>query len=336
MPNAQGSGEGEEFDGTLSDFLMIVAFTSVSFYNVGEITLLIFNTFRRYKGIYFWSMIAATWGIFFHNFGFLTKFFDIIKNDYINIVFVTIGWYGMVTGQSLVLWSRLHIVVCCQPRLIRGILIMIITNAILFHLPTTVMTFGSNSPKERYFLRAYNYMEKIQMTVFFVQECIISTVYLYFIVRLVRDNTKSATRRILHHAFFVNALVIALDIALLGTEFANLYHIETTFKGMTYSIKLKAEFLILNRLRAHLLENDHSQVTEGGHSLQPATSFHGVATGHMPPMKISVQKDTHVAVDRNADQVKFDLDDTSDISPHRSVVLHKISDEERADVKITQ
>jgi hypothetical protein len=36
-----------------------------------------------------------------------------------------------------------------------------------------------------------------------------------------------------------------MDIALLGVEFANLYIIEVTFKGVVYSIKLKLEFAVL-------------------------------------------------------------------------------------------
>ena len=39
-----------------------------------------------------------------------------------------------------------------------------------------------------------------------------------------------------------------MDIALLGVEFANLYIIETTFKSVVYSIKLKLEFAVLGKL----------------------------------------------------------------------------------------
>jgi hypothetical protein len=39
-----------------------------------------------------------------------------------------------------------------------------------------------------------------------------------------------------------------MDVALLGVEFANLYIIEATFKGVVYSIKLKLEFAVLGKL----------------------------------------------------------------------------------------
>ncbi len=69
------------------------------------------------------------------------KFFQVWKNDYVSVAFITIGWYAMVTGQSLVLYSRLHLVVR-DDRKIRWVLYMIIIDVFLFHFPTTVMTFG--------------------------------------------------------------------------------------------------------------------------------------------------------------------------------------------------
>jgi hypothetical protein len=72
---------------------------------------------------------------------FLMKFFQVWKNDYVSVTFITIGWYAMVTGQSLVLFSRLHLVVRDR-RKVRWVLYMIIIDVFLFHFPTTVMTFG--------------------------------------------------------------------------------------------------------------------------------------------------------------------------------------------------
>jgi uncharacterized membrane protein YesL len=69
------------------------------------------------------------------------KFFQVWKNNYVSVAFITIGWYAMVTGQSLVLYSRLHLVVHDKQR-IKWVLYMIIIDVFLFHVPTTVLTFG--------------------------------------------------------------------------------------------------------------------------------------------------------------------------------------------------
>jgi hypothetical protein len=49
-------------------------------------------------------------------------------------------------------------------------------------------------------------------------------------------------------------------IALLGVEFANLYIIEATLKGVVYSIKLKLEFAVLGKL-VHFLTGNQSRPT---------------------------------------------------------------------------
>lgn len=55
-------------------------------------------------------------------------------------------------------------------------------------------------------------------------------------------------RPLLHQLIYVNVLVIALDIALLGIQYANLFYLQGAFKPCVYGIKLKVEFVILNRL----------------------------------------------------------------------------------------
>lgn len=52
----------------------------------------------------------------------------------------------------------------------------------------------------------------------------------------------------MRHLLRVNILIIVMDLTLLGTEFANHYEIQTTYKSALYSIKLKLEFVVLNQL----------------------------------------------------------------------------------------
>lgn len=49
-----------------------------------------------------------------------------------------------------------------------------------------------------------------------------------------------------------------MDLSVLGTEFANRYEIQTTYKSAVYSVKLKLEFVILNQLVALTRGNNHS------------------------------------------------------------------------------
>lgn len=95
---------------------------------------------------------------------------------YVAMIIESIGWFLLVSGQSVVLYSRLHLVLN-NANILRAILWMIIANAVLWHTSITVLLFGSAySPHQNRsgFNAVYNVLEKVQMTVFCVQEFIIS------------------------------------------------------------------------------------------------------------------------------------------------------------------
>lgn len=54
----------------------------------------------------------------------------------------------------------------------------------------------------------------------------------------------------LWHLVLANLLIIALDIALLGIQYGgdHLFYLQGAFKPCVYGVKLKVEFLVLNRL----------------------------------------------------------------------------------------
>jgi hypothetical protein len=55
-------------------------------------------------------------------------------------------------------------------------------------------------------------------------------------------------KRLFHHLIMVNILVISLDVTILAFQYAGLYRIQTSWKTLAYSIKLKFEFDILHQL----------------------------------------------------------------------------------------
>jgi Na+-translocating ferredoxin:NAD+ oxidoreductase RnfA subunit len=260
---------------SLSLKIMIAFLLGLSLYNAIELIVLVFVTFKQFRGVYFWSMLIAAGGIIPYSLGFIIKFFQLLDpsrdEGYVAVVFLTIGWYLMVTGQSVVLWSRLHLLSNSR-RVLRWTLWMIIVNGTLLHSITTVLTFGSNSnsltPKTlQRFVNGYSIMEKIQMVGFFLQELILSAIYIREAIRLLKmsevahddvqsfDNgtthghlRNSSVRKTMYQLLAVNVIIIAMDLALLGVEFVNLYLIETTLKGVVYSIKLKLEFAVLGKL----------------------------------------------------------------------------------------
>ena len=227
--------------------LAMAVFVGVAWYNVVELVNLIFLTFKRYNGMYFWSMLISSLGVCPYSIGYLMKFFKLTDATWLPVTLLTIGWWTMVTGQSFVLYSRLHFILQ-NARLLRILRNMIIVNAFLFHVPTTVLTFLDNLRPSGASTKGYEDMEKIQLTGFCVQEVILSGIYMWETNRMMQHNPDHVNRKTIRQLFAVNLLCILMDIALMVIEFMGLYQYQTTLKATLYSIKLKLEIAVLGRL----------------------------------------------------------------------------------------
>ncbi|KAF7595282.1 hypothetical protein BBP40_006782 [Aspergillus hancockii] len=226
----------------------LLFFISISIYNVIELVILVLSTFRCWRGLYFWSLIlSGCLGVVPYSLGFMLKFFT-RASSFLSVTMLTIGWWTMVTGQSFVLYSRLHLVIRDE-KILRRVLCMIIANIILLHVPTSVLTYGSNvTGQSVVFIKGYNIMEKIQMTGFTVQEVILSGLYIWETTKLLRLGSNRQSRKIMHQLVGINVSMFVIDLVLLALEYANFYAIQITLKGVVYSIKLKLEFAVLGKL----------------------------------------------------------------------------------------
>ena len=110
--------------------LIVILCSTLSLYNAVELLTLVFTTFRRYSGLYFYSLLVASLGLLPYNIGFLLEFF-ILSPDYVGVIIDVPGWIMMVTGQSVVLYSRLHLVLQNR-KILRAVLLMIIVDGVVF------------------------------------------------------------------------------------------------------------------------------------------------------------------------------------------------------------
>ncbi|RGP81629.1 integral membrane [Fusarium longipes] len=241
---------GREDRHEASYLLPIAVCMGISLYNVLELNLAIFTTFKTRKSLYFWSFFAATNGIAPHTIGFLLKNLVLSDNFILYISLISVGWVLMVTGQSLVLYSRLHLI-CWNQFHLKFVLAMIITNAAIMHLPIIILMYGANSSDSNPWVHPYQIYEKIQVTVFFLQELIISALYIKACSSFFGTEGllhRKGVRKMRRHLLLVNIIIILLDIPILVLEFADYYDFQTAYKAIVYSIKLKLEFDLLNRL----------------------------------------------------------------------------------------
>ncbi|KAI3001704.1 hypothetical protein CBS147346_6327 [Aspergillus niger] len=235
--------------GSMAIKIMMAVFCAIALYNAVELVILIFLTFTRYSGLYFWAMLlSAVLGVIPQAIGFLLEFFA-IGPLWFAVTFSTIGFYFMVPGQSIVLYSRLHLVVQSQT-LLRRVLYLIIFDTIVLLIPTTVLTYCTIYVRTTPVIRGFNVMERMQLAWFCAQEILISLIYIAETLKLLRLRPEKDAERhkTMYELIAINLVIILLDIALLVLEYVGLYTLQTTLKAAVYSVKLKLEFGVLRKL----------------------------------------------------------------------------------------
>ncbi|KFY29498.1 hypothetical protein V491_00002 [Pseudogymnoascus sp. VKM F-3775] len=224
-----------------------MAFSGIAWYNSMELVVLCFIAFKRYQGCYFWSLLVSSISVAVHILGFLLLILATRVPPYFSLTLAISGWCAMVTGQSLVLWSRLHLV-HRNPKVIRALLWMIIIDAILLSVPTLVLAFGAMSPHTELFARGYNIMEQVQLVGFCVQESILSGIYIWETLKLLWLRTDGWRHKILIQLLIINAIILILDVSVVAVQYAGFYAVQVPLKAASYSVKLKLEYAILNKL----------------------------------------------------------------------------------------
>ncbi|KAB8201017.1 hypothetical protein BDV34DRAFT_203626 [Aspergillus parasiticus] len=196
----------------------------------------------------------------------------------------------MVTGHSLILWSRLHLVVQAR-KLLRFLLVMILVDAVAFHVPTTVLLYGSLHPNRARFAKGYKVMEHIQLIGFAVQECIISSIYIWETSKLLRLRPDRLHHTILTQLLGINIIILILDVAVVGIEYAGLYALQVMFKPVAYSVKFKLEYAILGKLiqvaRVSISSEEPLSSSSQGHDISSSDRVSppvNTALGHHLPV----------------------------------------------------
>ena len=121
---------------------LVACFLGASIWNAVGMFPMIFLTFKRLWTLYFWAMILSTAGILICSASQIISVATPQVNTMINGIMSCIGWVFMVTGQSVVLYSRLHLL-AITPRVLRLVLWMIIINGVTIHITGTVLTVGT-------------------------------------------------------------------------------------------------------------------------------------------------------------------------------------------------
>lgn len=96
---------------------------------------------------------------------------------------------------------------------------MIITNGLLMHTPIIVFEFGLISRHHEAYMRPMEIMERVQQTVFTLQESIISILYIFHTYRFLNSGYEMHTRKVVRLLVLVQVGVIAFDGGLTAFDY---------------------------------------------------------------------------------------------------------------------
>ncbi|KAL4733782.1 hypothetical protein BDV11DRAFT_199428 [Aspergillus similis] len=237
-------------DVSLAIRMTVAIFLCLGLFNSLELILLVCWTFRKWRGLYFWSLLISSVGLILYVVGAFLLLWDLAPLA-ASVPIAYVGFVCIVPVQSLILYSRLYLVFYHE-KVLRIMLVVIITVSIVFVIPSIVSMFGSAFITEPSWNYAYNVTERLQVTGFAIQELIPSLFYVYSAVRLLRISPegKNRAKRIMYELLGINALTIVFDIAVILIEYIYMYSLQVSLKGFVYSVKVKLELAILGRLVA--------------------------------------------------------------------------------------
>lgn len=196
-----------------AESVIVTLSIAISLYNSLELLLAITTTFKKWRGLYFWSMLISTLGVILYALGMMLMYFELCIL-WLSKVILDVGWIMMVVFQSLVLYSRLGLVLDSD-RILQAVWWMIIFNSFTLVILTVIFDFGTTyAVGNNAFPEGYYYVEHIQVTFFCFQELVISSLYLWKAADLLKITLKARTRRTMFQLFIMNVVIIAMDVSL--------------------------------------------------------------------------------------------------------------------------
>ncbi|MCJ1331183.1 hypothetical protein MMC10_007871 [Thelotrema lepadinum] len=237
-------------EATLTDVGFISAFMSLSLWLVLEFHIQVFRFFKKRRGLYFWSLLVLSWGVLLHSIGYLLNWFAPNCPWQLYALMDAIGWSMLVTAESLVLYSRMHLVTR-NHKVHRFVLGMIIFTALFVQIPNWCISIPAvdRDPAISAVWSPRDSIEtRIQQVAFLLQEGIISSMYIWYTGKLLKPNVQIRERRVMLDLIFVNAAVIILDVVVIVLAFTNEHLAKEPLQNLSYALKLKLEFFVLNQL----------------------------------------------------------------------------------------
>jgi hypothetical protein len=120
---------------------VFISFGAVALWSTLTLTIRLVTTMKKRSGMYFYSIFATTWGLSIRQIGNFVQFYSPSCPWQIGFVLQEIGWVGMISGFSMVLYSRLSIILESR-KVRRAVLAMVVTNGLVWHSAMIIILGG--------------------------------------------------------------------------------------------------------------------------------------------------------------------------------------------------
>jgi hypothetical protein len=258
------------------------------------------------------SILVVSLGIVVETVSFILHIFILSIQNAAYITIDTMGLIAVLTGFSMVLYSRLHIITQ-NHRFLRGILMMISIVSILGLAPAVtemiVLCIGNLDLG----LRLSDIASYVQI-IFAVQECVLSSLYIYFFWGYTNDvpeRVKAKIQKEVKATFCLLVMaygwIVMSNVLIYVLEFKKIFLARDLCFNPVYAIKIEIEFFVLNRLvRISQLKRDalsNPSITISTTGLQVPQS--AVTTNTMMRISAALESQTEPNVEIELDVVRL-------------------------------
>ena len=229
------------------------AFIGITIFLVLETNVEIFRVFKKRQGLYFWALEAGTWGCLINAIGTILKYLSAVKKIWpLYTLAMLASWSVYSLAELLVLYSRLHLIIQ-SARVQRWVFVLIISTIFLFLIPTWVVVWPAWDPDPKIsslWSPRDGIVERYTQLGFSLIECLISGIYIYSLIGLLRLKNSVRQRRVMLDLIYVNIIVVAFDILVVVLVYLNQLGLSHPVQTFSYILKLRLEFVVLNQLMA--------------------------------------------------------------------------------------
>ncbi|PYI36010.1 hypothetical protein BP00DRAFT_329112, partial [Aspergillus indologenus CBS 114.80] len=228
---------------------LLACFVAVAAFGSLELLLLIFDFFKRRRGLYFWSLLLSTLATLIFTIVITLLWFAVPQARF-GLVFVIVICYPTLNvGNTLVIYSRLHLVT--SGRKIRWLFWMIVISSVVFLLPQAIIVTISASPDGEHVRDLYRVFEKLSVTATCVREMIVGGVFVWATARNLKPLIVikgREGRKMVIYLIIATTMMVVTDIIIVVVVLCGQLYIISALTAFFSVLKLKLEFFSLGKL----------------------------------------------------------------------------------------